>query len=81
MSIETRAMSHLRRFCVEIGPRPIGSKGNQAAANYIQSVFEACGLDVERQEFPCPAWEHKDTCLELDGERLTAAANAFSPPR
>ncbi len=55
MSIETKAMSHLRRLCVEIGPRPIGSKGNQAAANYIQSVFEARGLDVEMQEFPCPA--------------------------
>lgn len=79
-SVETKAMQHLEHLCAKIGPRPIGSKGNQAAASYIQSVFEASGLGVEVQEFSCPAWEHKGTRLELDGERLDAAANVFSPP-
>ena len=79
-NVETEAMRHLEHLGAKIGPRPIGSKGNQAAANYIQSAFEASDLEVKVQEFPCPAWEHRDTCLELDGERLVAAANAFSPP-
>ena len=78
--IAVEAMKHLEHLCVEIGPRPIGSEGNQAAANYIESTFETCGLEVEVQEIPCPAWEHEGTRLELDGERLDAAANAFSPP-
>jgi Iap family predicted aminopeptidase len=73
-------MRHLERLCVEIGPRPIGSKGNHVAADYIQNVFQAAGLDVERQEFPCPDWEHEETRLEVDGHRLGAAANWFSPP-
>jgi aminopeptidase YwaD len=77
--LEAKVMKHLERLCVEIGPRPVGSKANQAAASYIQSVFETCGLEVEVQEFACPTWEHVDTHLELDGERLVAAANAFSP--
>ena len=53
-------MRYLRRLCVEFGPRPIGSLGNQAAAECIQHVFPAAGLDVEIQRWPCPAWEHDD---------------------
>ena len=79
-NVETAAMKHLERLCVEIGPRPVGSKENQAAADYVRRAFESCGLDVEMQEFPCPVWEEKGTRLELNGERLVAAANAFSPP-
>jgi len=75
-----RLMKHLEHLCIEIGPRPVGSKGNQAAADYIRGVFEANGLEVEAQVFPCPAWEEEETRLELDGGRLDAAANAFSPP-
>jgi aminopeptidase YwaD len=78
--VETAAMKHLEHLCVEIGPRPVGSKGNQAAAYYIQSVFEASGLEVEIQEFACPTWEEEETRLELNGHRLDAAANVFSPP-
>ena len=77
--VETEAMKHLEYLCLKIGPRPVGSEGNQAAADYIKGVFEASGLEVEVQEIPCPAWEHRYTRLELDGERLDAAANAFSP--
>ncbi|MFQ5793230.1 MAG: hypothetical protein ACE5JI_22390 [Acidobacteriota bacterium] len=79
-NVEAAAMKHLERLCGEIGPRPVGSKENLAAAEYIQSVFEASGLAVEVQEFPCPVWEGKETRLELGGDRLVAAANAFSPP-
>ncbi len=79
-NVETAAMKHLEHLCIEIGPRPVGSVENQAAADYIWNVFAASGLEVEAQAFPCPAWEEEETCLELDGRRLDAAANAFSPP-
>jgi aminopeptidase YwaD len=77
--LETEISRHLNRLCVEIGPRPIGSPGDHAAAGYIQEVLLASGLDVEVQEFECPAWEDQGTDLTLDGERVEAAANAFSP--
>ena len=80
VSVETEVMDHLRRLCVEIGPRPIGSQANKTAADYIQSVFRAAELDVETQRFPCPDWKHEETRLEVDGHRLEAAANWFSPP-
>jgi aminopeptidase YwaD len=77
---KTEVTKHLEHLCVEIGPRPIGSKGNRAAADYIARVFEASGLGVEVQSLTCPAWEDEGTRLDLDGQPLTAAANTFSPP-
>jgi aminopeptidase YwaD len=78
-SMESRVMQHLRHLCVEIGPRPVGSAANHAAADYVEDVFRAAGLEVERQAFPCPDWVEEETLLELDGQQLEAAANAFSP--
>ncbi len=78
-NLKTQTLKHLERLCVDIGPRPIGSQGNLAAAQYIQRVFEACDLEVEMQDYACTAWEDRDTHLELAGRSLDAAANAFSP--
>ncbi|MGE5262083.1 MAG: M28 family peptidase [Acidobacteriota bacterium] len=73
------AIKHVEDLAVKIGPRPLGSKTNQAAAEYIQGVFKASGLEVDRQEFPCPTWEDLGTRLEFGGQRYVAAANVFSP--
>lgn len=73
-------MGHLRYLCETIGPRPGGSPGNHQAAKYISQVLEAAGWSVEEQPFDCPQWTHHETILTIDGNRLTAAANAYSPP-
>lgn len=78
--MQSRLMQHLRHLCVEIGPRPVGSAANHAAADYVEGALRATGLPVERQAFPCPDWVEEDTLLEIAGQRLEAAANAFSPP-
>jgi aminopeptidase YwaD len=77
--LEAKVMKHLEHLCVEIGPRPVGSKANQAAADYIRRAFEATGLAVEMQEFLCPLWEEIETQLEVGGEKLPAFANTWSP--
>ncbi len=79
MDLEARLSAHLQRVCGEIGPRPIGSPGDRAAADYIRRAFRASGLEIEEQRHPCPAWREEETHLELNGERLVAAANAYSP--
>jgi aminopeptidase YwaD len=77
-NMETKLMKHLAHLCEEIGPRPLGSQANQAAAAYIADGFAACGLEVEPQTFPCPVWEAIDTQLEIGGQSVTAWANTFS---
>ena len=73
-------MKSIRTLCQDIGSRPVGSAGNQRAAEYIQEAFAALGLDVELQPFPCPIWKELRTRLDLVGVKLAAAANPFSPP-
>ena len=63
VNLDKEAMAHVRQLCVDIGPRPTGSPGNRAAADYIKSVFRSAGLDVERQRFSCPDWDHEETVL------------------
>ena len=72
-------LEHVERLAVQIGSRPIGSTANLAAADYISEVFQRSGLSVERQEISCPNWVEEQTSLELNGERLEASANTFSP--
>ncbi len=77
--IESELMAHVETLCVEIGPRMTGTAANEAAGAYIRGVFERAGLEVEEQRFTCPTWTHEETILTLEGERLDAAANTFSP--
>ena len=72
-------LEHVKRLAFQIGSRVIGSSGNRAAADYIDGIFRQCGLSVERQDIPCPDWVEEGTDLILEGERLEASANTFSP--
>ena len=78
--VEENLARHLRHLAVEIGPRPIGSPANRAAARYVADALAAAGLAVAEHRFSCPDWREAETCLVVGGERLPAAANAFSPP-
>ncbi len=71
---------HHLQTLVGLGPRPIASPANQAAADYIREAFCAAGLEVEEQPYAAVAWEHRSTLLEQCGERLDCTANAFSLP-
>ena len=73
----SNTFQHLQTL-VGLGPRPIASPANQAAADYIRAVFCAAGLEVEEQPYAATAWEHRSTRLEQNGDRLDCAANAFS---
>jgi aminopeptidase YwaD len=76
----TTPFAHLFHLAVEIGPRPGGSPGNHAAANYIENIFRSCGLAVERQRFSCTGWEAQEGYLQVNEEWVQCAANVFSPP-
>jgi aminopeptidase YwaD len=77
---QAKALELLEYLSVQIGSRPLGSKRNQVAAEFIQSIFKTSGLQPELEQFACPLWENLETRLELDGKRYVAAANIFAPP-
>ncbi len=63
-------MDHLQHLVDQLGPRPVGSDANHAAADYIREVFLLAGLEVEEQRYDCPAWHEDETCLELNGKSI-----------
>lgn len=75
----TKLIEHLTTL-TNLGPRPIGSPANQAGADFIAATLSAAGWLVEEQPYPCTAWDCQQTILEMDSERLDAAANPFSLP-
>jgi len=48
------AIQYVRELADRIGPRPATTDAEAEAADYIQDVFAARGLEVERQEFVSP---------------------------
>lgn len=48
------ATEHLHRLADGIGPRPATTDAEAEAADYIEDVFRAHDVDVERQEFDSP---------------------------
>jgi len=48
------AIQYVRDLADRIGPRPATTDAEAEAADYIQDLFVARGLEVERQEFVCP---------------------------
>ncbi len=50
----SEAIQYVRELADRIGPRPATTDSEAQAAEYIEDVFAARGLEVERQEFVCP---------------------------
>ena len=50
----SQVMEHVHQLADVIGPRPATTDAEAQAADYIEDVFTARGLDVERQEFDSP---------------------------
>lgn len=47
----SQVMEHVNQLAEVIGPRPAATDAEANAADYIEDVFRARGLEVERQEF------------------------------
>ncbi|MRR11214.1 hypothetical protein EG835_01705, partial [bacterium] len=50
----SQVMDHVRELADVIGPRPACTDAEARAADYIEGIFRARGLESERQEFDCP---------------------------
>ena len=76
----SEAATHLRELAGRIGPRLTTTDLEAEAADYIQSRFEARGLDVERQEFLAPrthAWAYVSYHIVTIGAAVLAGWYAW----
>lgn len=78
-SLLSSIQKHIDTLSARIGARPAWSPANQLAEEYVAGQMRACGLQVEAQQFPNPAWTLEEIRLSIAGQDLEALANAFSP--
>jgi len=77
-----RALEHVRRLSVDIGPRPAGSPAEEEAARYLVQVLESYGYRVEQQSFAIRPTLTREVELRLRSpvaRSIDAMAIVFSP--
>ncbi|HEX6304436.1 MAG TPA: M28 family peptidase [Anaerolineales bacterium] len=68
--LSTKAGAYLRKLCLEIPNRRVGSQGNQEATGFFAGVMASFGFEVESPEFDCMDWTQ-------EGAQLTVAGAAY----
>jgi aminopeptidase YwaD len=74
---ETAEM-YLRKLCLEIPSRRVGSEGNRAATDLFASIVASFGFETESLEFDCIDWLQEDTDLTVDSIPFEAFVSPYS---
>jgi len=69
---------YLDRLCNEIGERPVGSAGNQEAADFIEKEMSRLGWVTETPEFEAIDWHDGGAALSAGSERFAVSASPYS---
>jgi aminopeptidase YwaD len=72
------AETHLRKLCLEIPGRHVGSPGNQAATDYFARIAVSFGFQVETQAFDCMDWCHEAVRLSVGALPFEVFASPYS---
>ena len=73
-----KAEDYLRKLCVEIPGRSVGSEGNQAATHFFAESIRPFGFEVECPEFTCLDWTERGVRLIAEGKPFKATASPYS---
>lgn len=65
-----RAAAYLKKLCLEIPTRRVGTPGNREAVDFFEQVITSFGFEVESQPFDCLDWAE-------DGASLSAGGHFF----
>jgi len=74
--LSERAETCLRKLCVEIPSRRVGSEGNRAAADFFAGIVASFGFETDTPEFDCVDWKGEGASLTVKG----AAFESFTSP-
>ena len=78
MLLSDKAEAYLRRLCLDIPSRRVGSEGNRAATDFFASVVSYCGFETESPSFDCIDWTQDGAHLTVDGIPFKAFPSPYS---
>jgi aminopeptidase YwaD len=72
------SISYLDKLCNLIGERPVGSVGNQKAADFIEKEMKLLGWETETPVFQALDWHDGGAVLSAGGETFVVSASPYS---
>jgi aminopeptidase YwaD len=76
--LSERAEMYLRKLCLEIPSRRVGSEGNRAATDFFASIVASFGFETECPDFDCIDWIQEGADLAVDGVPFEAFVSPYS---
>jgi aminopeptidase YwaD len=76
--LTARVQDYLKRLCVEIPERRVGSEGNRSATAFFADVAAAHGFHVETQDFRCIDWVDGGASLSAGNDTFEVYASPYS---
>jgi len=76
--LSKKAAGYLRRLCVDIPTRQVGSAGNRQATDYFGGLMSMMGYEVEYPQFDCIDWSEDGAQLNVGGESFQAYVSPYS---
>ena len=73
-----KASTYLRRLCVQISSRRVGSAGNRAATDFFAYRVASFGFATESTEFECMDWTQAGARLTVDAAPFDALPSPYS---
>ncbi len=69
----------MKKLCIEIENRHVGSLGNQAATAFFDDIVRSFGFTTEMTQFDCMDWEFGDVLLQTRDKTFPAHVGPYSP--
>jgi aminopeptidase YwaD len=77
-AMSEKAGRYLRRLCLEIPSRRVGSRGNRAATDFFSDTVATFGFVTESQVFDCIDWVPRGAQLALGGDAFEVSVSPYS---
>lgn len=78
MNLFRNAQAHLKRLCMDIASRRVGSPGNKQATDYFAEIAAGFRAQVRLQSFHCMDWRTRGAELNLDGQKFEVQSSPYS---
>jgi aminopeptidase YwaD len=77
-SLSEKAETYLRKLCVDIPSRRVGSEGNREATDFFGRVVSSFGFEIETPSFKCMDWIAESAHLSIKGITLEVYPSPYS---
>jgi len=76
--LNQKGLAYLKKFCVEIPERCVGSAGNRVATRFFEQEIAAFGWETETREFDAMDWEDGGATLQCGEAGFEVLVSPYS---